>query len=575
MAALLSPNAKQQFFDNAGNPAAGYKLYTYAANTTNPQATYTNRAGSVPNTNPIILDARGEAIVYLSPGVVYDYVLKTASDGPVWTREDVAAQAGDADAIYFTSSVAGAQQRLLSDRLDEWRSVKDFGAVGNGLVDDTAALQVAINSAVASGFSLLFPDGNYVVSGNLSVSAGQTAFLGALSTPGRVTITKTGTGDLFSGGAVIRGLNFVHQGSSGRILELIEDGSRAEDCSFVNAAANASDMIHATRSSHYFGRNYFTINNANSFAIHMERTAAGLTVNNAIDNHNEFAGVGKCVRLSSSVVGARPEGISIEGNLMMPTGQQHILVQAVLHLNITRNVIDQSSIYCIDLAPGSQNIESVSIHDNYLATAQAPTTGFAVETQNGSGTIFHLSVTDNLIENSGFGVVLRDKIADFVVTGNKFSNIAVTSLSYNGALKGVLGFNNFRGANTHMALIDGSTGQAISVVGNVFPTTGSVTYTPTDRARFEFRGNVGKRFDGWGTVQLVAPGGTGVPFTCPHGLAVTPDIRKIAGAAVMESGNYTNIGLRIDSVDATNITGAIHYTLAVSGNLRVNLYSSA
>lgn len=31
--ASLSPNAKQQFFTNAGVPAAGYKLYTYAAGT--------------------------------------------------------------------------------------------------------------------------------------------------------------------------------------------------------------------------------------------------------------------------------------------------------------------------------------------------------------------------------------------------------------------------------------------------------------------------------------------------------------------------------------------------------------
>lgn len=34
--AQLTPNAKQQFFTNAGEPAAGYKLYTYAAGTLTP-----------------------------------------------------------------------------------------------------------------------------------------------------------------------------------------------------------------------------------------------------------------------------------------------------------------------------------------------------------------------------------------------------------------------------------------------------------------------------------------------------------------------------------------------------------
>lgn len=65
--ASLSPSAKQQFLTNAGAPAAGYSLYTYATGTTTPLATYTDKAGSVVNTNPIVLDARGEAIVYLLP----------------------------------------------------------------------------------------------------------------------------------------------------------------------------------------------------------------------------------------------------------------------------------------------------------------------------------------------------------------------------------------------------------------------------------------------------------------------------------------------------------------------------
>jgi len=43
--------AGQQFFDNNGVPLAGGLIYTYAAGTTTPQATFTTSAGSISHTN--------------------------------------------------------------------------------------------------------------------------------------------------------------------------------------------------------------------------------------------------------------------------------------------------------------------------------------------------------------------------------------------------------------------------------------------------------------------------------------------------------------------------------------------
>ena len=61
MAVYLSPigGAGWQFFDNNGAPLSGGKLYTYAAGTTTPQATYTTSAGNVAHTNPVVLDSAG------------------------------------------------------------------------------------------------------------------------------------------------------------------------------------------------------------------------------------------------------------------------------------------------------------------------------------------------------------------------------------------------------------------------------------------------------------------------------------------------------------------------------------
>ena len=51
-------------------------------------------------------------------------------------------------------------------------NVRDFGAVGNGIVDDTAAIQKALTTCAMSDFggSVYFPTGNYVVSSALQIA---------------------------------------------------------------------------------------------------------------------------------------------------------------------------------------------------------------------------------------------------------------------------------------------------------------------------------------------------------------------------------------------------------------------
>lgn len=50
-------------------------------------------------------------------------------------------------------------------------NVKDYGAVGNGVADDTAAIQAALNAGVAAGHSVFAPAGNYKISSHLLIGA--------------------------------------------------------------------------------------------------------------------------------------------------------------------------------------------------------------------------------------------------------------------------------------------------------------------------------------------------------------------------------------------------------------------
>jgi hypothetical protein len=68
--------------------------------------------------------------------------------------------------VRFKQAGTGAVDRTAEAKLREVVSVKDFGAVGNGVADDTAAIQAAIN-AIPSGGSVLLPKGSYKITSTI------------------------------------------------------------------------------------------------------------------------------------------------------------------------------------------------------------------------------------------------------------------------------------------------------------------------------------------------------------------------------------------------------------------------
>jgi hypothetical protein len=84
----------------------------------------------------------------------------------------------------FTQDGAGAVTRSWSSKLKDIVSVKDFGAVGNGVTNDTTAIQTAFNAS--AGAPVLFPYGNYLYPGGYSLAAGQGAISYTDGTQGNV-----------------------------------------------------------------------------------------------------------------------------------------------------------------------------------------------------------------------------------------------------------------------------------------------------------------------------------------------------------------------------------------------------
>lgn len=206
--------AGQQFFDNNGNPLTGGKLWSYQAGTTTPQTTYTDAAGAIAHTNPIILDSAGRVAtgeIWLTAGNNYKFVLMTSANTTLATWDNITGINGtgitsNAINVQYDPAGIGAVTTNVQSKLREFVSVEDFGAVGDGVTDDRLAIQNAIDSI-----------GQY---GTLNFSAGKTYIIGSPSNPTGLIVSQRKQITINGNGAKIQ-RGFGQKTFEGHTLEFL------------------------------------------------------------------------------------------------------------------------------------------------------------------------------------------------------------------------------------------------------------------------------------------------------------------------------------------------------------------
>jgi hypothetical protein len=103
---------KFQAISSAGKPLVGAKVFCYIAGTDTKKASYSDAACTAQNTNPVVLDARGEATIYLNGD--YKIVLAPATDSdppsaPIWTMDGVSGTNEAAASTYYPDYTAADQ----------------------------------------------------------------------------------------------------------------------------------------------------------------------------------------------------------------------------------------------------------------------------------------------------------------------------------------------------------------------------------------------------------------------------------------------------------------------------------
>lgn len=180
----------QQFFDVDGRPLENGSIYIGTVNLnpeTNPTSVYWDEALTTPAAQPIKTSG-GFPVRNGTPARLYlpidDYsitiknnksaIVATVLDATSFANlQSTLATSSGAGMIGWIQAGIGAVFRWVRDKLRETVSVKDFGAVGDGVADDTAAIQAAIDAAYTNYNKVVHvPCGIYKVTGRLTVTQG-------------------------------------------------------------------------------------------------------------------------------------------------------------------------------------------------------------------------------------------------------------------------------------------------------------------------------------------------------------------------------------------------------------------
>ena len=272
----------------------------------------------------------------------------------------------NASAVTYDPYVTGAVTTNVQTKLRETVSVKDFGAVGNGLDDDTTA----INNALATGNSVYFPDGTYIVTALTLSSSG---------------VTLSGNGILKKKAGVDAKL-FTISGSNNEVIGLRFDGTNLQPTSnYLN------DIITISGNNNLI-ENCF-INGSKGGGITIGNASGNRILNNVIknvyDNGILVAGAGADVNIIS---GNWLDGTTHQNNIFITASADSTPNGQYVYGNIVTNN------YCANA--GDTGIESgyhaqrTVIANNITTTSYNP----GILVRDG----FSVNITGNIVINAAY-----------------------------------------------------------------------------------------------------------------------------------------------------------------------------
>jgi hypothetical protein len=639
MAVNLSPvgGAAAQFFDNNGIPLSGGLLYTYAAGTSTPLATYTTQQATVANSNPIVLDSAGRVPneIWLQSTYSYKFVLTNSLGAQVWSYDNLvginsnftayalqeqtftatqgqtvftlsgiqyvpatnnlsvfvngskqivstnyietsstvvtftsglnvgdvvdfitaistSTSATSAANISYNEGEVGAVTTNVQTKLQQYVSVKDFGALGDGTTDDTVAMQ----AAHTTGKLVYYPAGTYKCTSGITIASG--GIIGAGQSLTVINSTDTTSANIFkytgqwvsptfTNAPLFRDFQLKCSTSktSGAGIQVLPTSGESsylffENINFLNLPIGI-DFVAASLWK-VIGCNFLAYTIAGCQVANTNVADSGDSViSDCVFNNPYTTGSGVFQKSSG---GLRILGCKFLGGLH---GYTLNLNATTSNLMIVGNSFENMTGEDISLAQitASTTFQNITISGNEFGV------GAKAIATDASNFITEMSITGNVINMGATGSnasIGLSTITDFVIDGNVFrsnSGVGSSAISLTSCTNGKIGVNTYSRLPNPIAIFTST---------DIFVTKDAQQGTSTTAT------------SGWSAYgSLYQSPTTTVTFTTPFLIApVAGDIQLVAAAssgevsAIVISVSKTNFTYKVISVN-TSIAAVINW----------------
>lgn len=456
----------QQFFSRSGAPLDNGFVYVGTANLnpeTNPLTVYFDDALTIPAAQPL-RTSNGYIVRNGSPARVYtsqeDFSLTVREKNKVlvFTVADATAlsnlatqlaSGSGSSLVGYNQGGTGAVNRTVQSRLRDFVSVKDFGAVGDGITNDTVAIQKALDNG---GSCITFPNGMYLISSTLTPSSNQQL----IGLGGTITMTN-GT---FADGIYINGKSNVKV--DGLSIIGASGGNSFDRAININASTNVvvencliQDIGKEALTPNEWGNgieiggssvNTKIINNTiKNIKGYGQYRGDGITVRSSFDTLIQGNTIDTNRRMQIAVIDDAVDvkivgnhllngylaGIDVEPNSVNTTGEIIIQGNTIRNFGIKPGGTIGAQFYGIDLQ--SNEFDNISVVGNIISAENAQ----AISCIHGQNSAKFATITGNVLWCNGFADGMT------LYSGNGFKNLVISgNIIREFAVNGIIGDKN-------------------------------------------------------------------------------------------------------------------------------------